>query len=89
MAALTAATGPYRENLGSVNQVRWTFTGVNTGDTFASGMTSGITTFVATQTDTPSTQASAGLCLSNSSGTFTFLPGEDGAAITLMVNFKG
>ena len=90
MAALTAATGPTRENTGSLNRVSWTFTGVNDTDTFASGMsTVGVTDWEATQTDNPSTQASAGLNVDYSAGTFTFWPGEDGATIRLRVEFKG
>lgn len=88
MAALTAASGPIRDNMGSLQRVKWTFTGVNDGDTFASGMSS-VSDFYAQQTDNPTTQASAGLSAAESSGTFTFYPGEDGASVTLVVFHKG
>lgn len=84
MAAQTAATTS-RESLGSLTLMMYTFTSVADADTFASGLGANVVNYwVQTQGNT-STQASAGFNLTNSSGTFTFYPGEDSLAATLFV----
>lgn len=83
MAALTAAT-TLRESLGSLTLHVFTFTTVADADTFASGLPN-VFAFWAEITANPSTQASAGYAVSNSSGTFTLYPGEDSLSATLFV----
>lgn len=87
MAALTAATTT-RENVGSLTLLMFTFTTVSDTDTFASGLSTNVVNYWAqTQADTV-TQASAGFNVTNSSGTFTFYPGENSLAATLFVLAK-
>lgn len=83
MAAQTAATTT-RENVGSLTLLTFTFTSVVTGDTFASGLSSNVVGFWGQNTSI-TTQASAGFVASNSTGTFTFKPGEDSNALTFYV----
>lgn len=89
MAAITP-DAVRRENIGSVNEIiaEFTTTTINDADTWASGA-SGIQHFWFGQTDNPSTQASAGFSVSQSAGTFTFYPGEDGATGYLFIRVKG
>ncbi len=60
---------------------------VDNGDTWASGLT-GVLYWVASQADSNTTQASAGVGATHSSGTFTLAAGEDNTAIHLMVFSK-
>lgn len=83
MAAQTAATTA-RESLGSLTLLKFTFTSVATGDTFPSGLGSNVFGFWG-QTGSITTQASAGFVSSNSTGTFTFKPGEDSNSLTFFV----
>lgn len=83
MAAQTAVT-TQRESLGSLTLLTFTFTSVATGDTFASGLGSNVVGFWG-QTNSITTQASAGFVASNSTGTFTFKPGEDSNSLTFYV----
>ena len=73
-----------RFNIGNASLVQAVFTSVDDGDTWASGLT-GVLGQLFGQTDNPSTQASAGISVAESSGTFTFYPGEDGAAGSLFI----
>lgn len=84
MAALTAAT-TRRESAGSMTFYAFTFTSVADGDTFASGLSTNVLTFNAVTNGNPSTQASAGIGITNSSGTFTLYPGEDSLGAILQV----
>lgn len=87
MSALSASSVK-RESSGSLTKIVFTFTSINDADTFASGLPN-VRNFWFSQTDNPTTQASAGVSVANSSGTFTFYPGEDGAAGDLIVEFQG
>lgn len=84
MAAQTAATTT-RESLGSLTLLMFTFTSVLDADTFASGLGTNVVNYWASGQGNPGTQASAGFNVTNSSGTFTFYPGEDSLAATLFV----
>ena len=84
MAALTASAVK-RESAGSQTKLVVTFTSINDGDTYASGLGTRIQDYVFQQSDNPTTQASAGSSVALSSGTFTFYPGEDGAAGKLII----
>lgn len=89
MAAKTPTTIK-RENLGSLNLVIAHFDGtvasndLDDGDTWASGLT-GIVAFWTGHQDNPTTQASVGIAVTESSGTFTFYPAEDDALGKLFV----
>lgn len=84
MAAQTAATTT-RESLGSLTLLAFTFTSVLDGDTFASGLSTNVVNYWYQAQFNTVTQASAGCNVTNSSGTFTFYPGEDSGAGTLFV----
>lgn len=84
MAAQSAAT-VIRESLGSLTLIIYTFTSVADGDTFASGMGMNILSFQGQVNGNTVTQASAGINLTNSSGSFTFYPGEDSLPLILWV----
>jgi hypothetical protein len=84
MAALVAVSTK-RLNFGSVDVVKVNFSSIDDGDTYASGMSTNIVGFWFQQTDNPTTQASAGSSVANSSGTFTFYPGEEGASGDLYI----
>lgn len=60
---------------------------VDNGDTWASGLT-GVIFWMASQADSNTTQASAGVGATHSAGTFTLAAGEDNTAIHLMVISK-
>jgi hypothetical protein len=84
MAAQTAATTT-RESVGSLTLMVYTFTSVTTPDTFASGLGANVVSYWAHCTSDSGTQGYAGVNCVNSSGTFTFYPGENATAITLFV----
>lgn len=84
MAVQTAATTT-RENSGSTTLIVFTFTSVADTDTFVSGLGTNVVTFNYVVNGNPATQASAGAGVTNSSGTFTFYPGEDNLAGILQV----
>lgn len=84
MAAQTAATVT-RESLGSLTLMMYTFTSVADADTFASGLSTNVVNYWGLTQGNPVTQASAGMSVTNSSGTFTLYPGEDSLAATLFV----
>lgn len=83
MAVLTAAT-TLRENVGSLTLMAFTFTTVNSGDTFDSGLGTNIWHSFA-QAGSQTTQASAGINFSRSGGVYTLKPGEDGNSAALYV----
>ena len=87
MAPITPAN-VFRENLGSIAQVTARFTTADDDDTWASGMT-GIVNYLSQDRTDPAAQASVGIAATESSGTFTFHPAEDGTAFDLVVQFKG
>lgn len=84
MAALTPTT-IQRENLGSLTLMMYTFSTIADSDTFASGLSTNVITggFWLAGQGNPATQSSSGRDCTNSSGNFTFYPGEDGLAATL------
>lgn len=73
-------------NMGSMTllELRYTSTNLDDADTYTSGIT-GIVNHWFGATNNPGTQASAGVHVSRSGGTFTFFPGEDNATGTLFV----
>lgn len=88
MAALSAAT-TRTENIGSLTRLVFTFTSVDDADTFASGLGDRVVAFGYQMTGDPATQTSAGASASESSGAFTFYPGENGLGATLTVDVTG
>lgn len=83
MAAKTPST-VIRMNFGDVNVVKASFTDLDDGDTWTSGITGYIGHFVQ-DTDNPTTQASVGVAAAHSSGVFTFYPAEDDKTADLYV----
>lgn len=81
MAAQTAAS-VVRDSAGSLTVHKFTFTSVADSDTFASGLPN-VVNFIAQGNGNPATQASAGVDVTQSSGTFTFYPGEDSLGLIL------
>ena len=61
----------------------FTFAALEDGDTFVGPASP--KAFWAQNTANPSTQASAGIAVTESSGTYTFYPAEDGLTATLFV----
>ena len=88
MAAVTAAS-TRTESMGSLTLYIFTIASADDDDTFDTNLGERVVTFWHQQTDDPSTQASAGLAASESAGTITFFPGEDGAAVTVFVLATG
>lgn len=88
MAAVTASS-TVTESMGSKVLKIFTLSGVNDADTFDSGLGDRVFRYWISQTDNPTTQASAGISAAESSGTFTFYPGEDGASFDLFVMVSG
>ena len=82
--AVKTPSAVYTESLGSLTLKVATFTDLDDGDTWASGI-SGVKYWWHQRTDNPSTQASVGVAIAHSSETFTFYPAEDNAAIKLFV----
>ena len=76
-----------RESVGSMTMIIATFSAgtADDGDTWASGLGSNVVTYSATDTDNPTTQASVGVAVANSAGTFTFYPAEDNKPFILNV----
>lgn len=88
MAALTASSSK-RYSTGDTNELEFKFASVNDGDTFTIANLKGYISHIAFCTDNPTTQASAGIHVSEpSSGVFTFYPGEDGAAVILRIKVR-
>lgn len=84
MAAITPTTTKI-ESLGSVRLIVAEFAATaDDADTWASGL-KGILAFWTHDLDNPTTQAAVGVAASNSSGTFTFYPGEDNKSFYLFV----
>lgn len=79
MSVVTAAS---THSIGGLVDV-FKFTSVDDADTFE-GPESPVA-YWAMGTGDPSTQASAGVAIAESSGTYTFHPGEDSLACTLFV----
>jgi len=84
MAAARTPSATDQQSMGSMTLYCVTFTSVVTGDTWVSGIPN-IKYFWAQAQGTSGTQASAGINVSQSSGTFTFVPGFDTQTVTLFV----
>ncbi len=76
-------------SLGSERLIRLVYSSTNLddGDTYASGI-EGIVDQWANGANNPATQASSGIHISESAGTFTFYPGEDDWTGTIYVLAK-
>lgn len=85
MAAITPAT-VQRINVGSKRRIIARFSTADDDDTWASGM-SGISSYWTQDRTDPATQTSVGIAATESSGTFTFHPAENGVAFDLFVEF--
>lgn len=83
MAALTE-TSINQHSLGSLNLYQVKFSSVDSEDTWASGLSAVIDQW-ANVTTTQSTETNGGCNVSESSGTFTIIPSQDGVALTLFV----
>ena len=88
MAALSAAS-TQQVSLGNLKGLIFTFATISDGDTFASGLGTRVFGFGYQMTGNPVTQASAGTSIENSSGTFTFRPGENSLGGILTVSAIG
>jgi hypothetical protein len=88
MSALTAAS-TYRENVGSLTLHIINFTSVTAGDTYASGLGTGVVSAWANMTQaTGTTTGVSGAGVNNSSGTFTFANDLAAVPMTLFVVSK-
>ena len=65
-----------RMSFGSVDVIKVAFTAISDTDTFVSGVEN-VVGHMFMQTDDPTTQASTGVAVSESAGTFTFHPAEE------------
>lgn len=84
MAAITPTL--VRSNtLGSKRLILARFTTSADGDTWASGIDTGIFAYWTQDRSNPATQASVGMAATESSGTFTFYPAEDSKAFDLFI----
>jgi hypothetical protein len=63
----------------------WSSTNLDDADTWASGITTGYVDHWFSPKNDPTTQASTGMHVAYSAGTFTFYPGEDNCTGTLFV----
>ena len=79
MSVLTAATNPSGQGIIQI----FTFAAITDGDTFVGPANP--KGFWTSGTANVSTQASAGVATTESSGTYTFYPGEDALSGTLFV----
>lgn len=84
MAALTPASVT-KHSSGDQTKLTVKFTSVDDADTYASGLGGRVTEFVYQVTADPTTNTSAGCNVAESSGTFTFYPGVDSLAGTLII----
>ena len=84
--AVKTASNLKRENMGSKNLLVATFTDLDDGDTYASGLgAGGVFAHWFQRTDNPTTTAAVGVSVAESSGTFTFYPAEDDATGNLFI----
>lgn len=82
MAAKTPST-IVRHSAGSQTKIVATFTDIDSGDTWASGLGSNVQDYILQRTDAPTSLTAA--TVSESSGTFTFATSEDDIAVKLIV----
>lgn len=88
MSALSAASLT-KNSAGALTELIVKFTAVSDADTWASGLGSRVVSFVGQVTGDPTTNTSAGINITESSGTFTFYPGVDALGLTLIVRATG
>lgn len=92
MASVTPVSGTVRISggIGDTSVLRATFASTtDDGDTWASGLGTRVVDYWTQDLDNPSAQASVGVALSNSSGTFTFYPGEEDKSFYLFARIIG
>jgi hypothetical protein len=82
MAAKTPSSVA-RHSSGSQTKIVATFTDIDNGDTWASGLSTNVADYYMTRTDAKTTYTSAYVI--NSSGTFTFYTEEDNITGTVVV----
>jgi hypothetical protein len=90
MAAITPDT-VRNHNIGSNTLIEAVFSAgtADDADTWASGLSTRVINFWAQDQQDDTTQASGGVSVTNSSGTFTFYPGEDNMPFSLFVMVSG
>lgn len=90
MAAITPNT-VRTHSMGDLTLIEAVFSAgtADDGDTWASGLSTRVVNYWAQDQQDPTTQASNGIAVNNSSGTFTFYPGEDNTPFTLFVMVIG
>lgn len=91
MADVTVTSG-YPKLLGTIGAnslYLWRITDVDDTETLATGLGNRIVDFWIRQDGNVSTQASAGISASESSGTITFYPGEDNLGASVFVLASG
>ena len=79
MAVVTASTVDSGQGIIQINKIA----AVSDADTFEGY--SNPKAFWASGTSNPTTQASAGVAVTESDGTYTFYPGEDAISVTLFI----
>lgn len=86
MAAKTPST-TVRSSAGSQTKLVMSFTDIDNGDTYASGLGTNVQDYYFTRTDAPTSNTTA--MVVNSSGTFTFYTHEDNCTgnLTVFGNF--
>lgn len=90
MAAVTPSSTLISGGIGDTSLLRATFADTtDDGDTWASGLGTRVVDYWAQEIDNPSTQASTGVAVVESSGTFTFHPAEDEKPFYLFVRISG
>lgn len=88
MAAVTAASQNVH-SLGDKTLYQFRISSANDADTFASGLSDRVISYWTQDRTNPTTQASVGIAATESSGTFTLYPAEDGVAFDLFVIATG
>lgn len=90
MAAITPDT-VRQHNIGSNTLIEAVFSAgtADDGDTWASGLGTRVINFWAQDQQDDTTQASGGISVVNTAGSFAFYPGEDNMPFTLFVMVSG
>lgn len=84
MAAKTPSSVKTLGKMQGLRLVLASFTDLDDGDTWASGL-KGVVGQWANDSDDPTTQASVGVAVAHSAGTFTFYPAEDNKTADLFI----
>lgn len=88
MAAVTAAS-QNTHSMGDKMLFQFRISSADDADTFDSGLSDRVISYWAQDRTNPATQASVGIAATESSGTFTLYPAEDGVAFDLFVIAAG